>query len=306
MNDTRKSTKNLKIVFGGQSHEIDAEVLIESLINYSLVLQESSSFLAPENKVDIKIKATKEGSFELLLDVVADSVGNILTLQGVTYASALVTITGGLYQFKKWLSENDGPKEIEHIDNGTVKIRTNKGEITVNNNVYNIYQSSEKTREGLRKTFVKLEETQEIESFEIIDTEKKEALFVANKEEFKLMSSEIGEAEKRRQTEKKIDQELSVFMVVFNEKHKWEFFYNGIRIYAAFTDGEFTKKVIKGEIPFRSGDRLIVDMDIEQVFNEAANVFVNEKYFITNVKKHIPRSNLKQDTLQFIEDEKEG
>lgn len=299
-----QSTKHLKIVFGGKSHEIDAEVLIESLVNYSIVTQEVSVYLSPDSKVNIKIKAAQRGSFELLIDIIADAGNTLFTPQNIAYASGIVTVVGGLYKFKQWLSKNGAPEKIEHNENdNTVKIKNNRGEIEINQTVFNIYQTSEAAREGLKKTFAKLKDAQEIDNLEIIDQDTSEAIFRADKDDFEPMSSDVGEPEQRKQTIVKRDQELNLFKIVFKEGHKWEFFYQNNRIYASVNDLEYVKKVTKGEIAFRSGDRIIADLEIVQVYHDAAGVFVNDEYHITKVKEHIPRSGATQKPLEFIEKE---
>lgn len=296
-----ESTKHLKIIFGGASHEIDADVLIESLVNYSLVAQEASFYLSPDSKVNIKIKATKEGSFELIHDFVAFAGNNLFTGDHLQYAAALVTVVGGLYGLRRWLAKN-GEQEVVQRNGSNVKIKNNNGEITINNNVFQIYQSSDKVRDALKKTFVKLKDANEIDDFKIIDQDEKREIFKVEKEDFALMASDKGETEKKKQKEVRADQEFSVFKVVFKEDYKWEFFYQGNRIYASITDRVFLDKVGKGEVAFRSGDRMVADLEIIQVFNEAANVFVNEDYLITNVKKHIPRTIQNQESFKFIKE----
>ncbi len=299
-----QSTKHLKIVFGGESHEIDAEVLIESLVNYSIVTQEASTYLSPDSKVNIKIKATQRGSFELIHEIIAYAGNNLFTDHSVQFAAALVTVVGGLYGFKQWLSKNGPPEKIEHNDkNNTVKIRNNKGEIEINQTVFNIYQTSEAARESLKKTFVKLKDAKEIDDFEIIDQDTNEEIFRAEKNDFEPMSSDIGEPEQKKQTVIKRDQELNLFKIVFKEGHKWEFFYQNNRIYASVDDHDYVRKVTKGEIAFRSGDRIVADLEIVQIYHDAAVVFVNDEYHITKVKEHIPRSGAKQSPLEFIEKE---
>ncbi len=144
-----------------------------------------------------------------------------------------------------------------------------------------------------------VKDADEIENFEILDISTDKDIFYAEKADFSSMSSESEEISKKTQKELKYNQELSVFKVVFKENNKWEFFYNGVRIYASITDKDFAVKVTKGEIAFRSGDRMIADMEIVQVFNDAANTFVNEAYIIKNVIQHIPRSVPSQDSIDF-------
>jgi len=300
-----KSTKHLRIVFGGAYHEIDADVLIESLVNYSIVTQEVSVYLSPDSRVNIKIKATQKGSFELLLDIIADAGNTLFVPQNIAYAAGIVTIVGELYKFKKWLSKKGAPERVEHNENSnTVKIKNKKGEIEINQTVFNIYQISEAARESLKKTFTKLKDAKEIENFEIINQDTEEKIFRAEKDDFGPMSSDIGEPEQKKQTIVKRDQDLHLFKIVFKEGHKWEFFYQNNRIYAFIDDHKYLEKVTKGEVAFRNGDRIIADMEIIQVFNETANVFVNDEYHIVEVKKHIPKSRSVQGPLKFIDKDK--
>jgi hypothetical protein len=296
-----QTSKKLKIVFGGESHSIDADILIESLVSYSMVVQEVSTYPSPQGRVNIKIQATREGSFELVHDLIANQGNDLFSGNALNYAASVVTVVTGLYGFKKWLSSNGHPEVIEQKGDNAVLVKSNKGEITINNNVFHIYQSSEKTREGLRRTFSKLKEAEEIEDFDILDNDTGENLFHADKTDFTPMSSDSDEIEQRKQKIVRTSQELSVFKIVFKENHKWEFFYEGNRIYATISDKDFADKAIKGEVAFRSGDKMIADLEIVQTFNEAANVFVNDDYFLTKVVQHIPRTMPSQPALDFLD-----
>src|SRR5690606_13850686 len=130
----------------------------------------------------------QEGGFELLLNIIADAGGGLFDRDAVDYAASLITVVGGLYGLNKFLSksvdENGSLDEqdvtVENVDDSVV-VKTNNGEITVNKNVYHIYQTSDKAKEGLRNTFAKLKDAEEIESFDIIDQETEEPVFHADK-----------------------------------------------------------------------------------------------------------------------------
>jgi len=292
--------KNLEIKFGGDLHEIDVDLLIESLVNYSSVTQEAAAYLSPGIKVNIKIKAPKEGSFIILLDLIAQNAGDLFTRENATLASEIVGIVAGLYGLKKWIAKNGKPEIIKpHQEDNSIEISNTNGNITINQNVYNIYQENPKVRENLRNTFAKLKEKEEITDFIIRDSESQKNIFEVEREDFKLLASMDDEIEQKKQKVIKEKQELSVFKVVFKENYKWEFYYQGIKIYAALKDDNFFKKIEKGEIAFRSGDKLIVDLEIEQVFNESANTFVNDSYNILKVIEHIPRVSTTQHSLDF-------
>jgi len=295
----KKSNKNLEIKFGGDLHEIDVDLLIESLVSYSSVAQEASAYLSPGTKVNIKIKAPKQGSFIILLDLITQNGGDLFTSENLSLAADIFAVVGGLYGLKKWISKNGKPEVVKPINDNSIEISNNNGKIIISNDVYNIYQENPKVRENLRNTFIKLKEREEITDFSIYDVDKKEEIFKAEKEEFASLSSDNDEIEQRKQKVIKENQELSVFKIVFKENYKWEFFYQGTKIYASLKDENFFKKIEKGEIAFRSGDKLVVDLEIEQVFNEAANTFVNESFNILKVIEHIPRVSSIQHSLGF-------
>lgn len=297
--ETKMDDKAIEITFGGQLHEIDVDLLVESLTNYSIVAQETAAYLSPSIKVNIKIKAPERGSFIVLLDLIAKNGGDLFTRENVAVAAEIFTIVGGLYGLKKWIAKNGTPEMVKQVDDRSIEIKNKNGNITIDQRVYHIYQENPQVRDNLRKTFTKLKEAEEIEDFTIKDGAQKDEIFKAEKEEFGLMASNVDEIEKKKQVEVKDNQELSVFKVVFQEHYKWEFFFQGNKIYASLSDEEFFKKIEKGEIAFRSGDRLIADIAITQVFNEAANTFVNESYDIVKVREHIPRANTIQTSLDF-------
>ena len=104
--------RKLQIKFGGELHEIDADLLIESLVSYSSVTQEAAAYVDPTAKVNIKIKAPEKGSFVLLLDLITSNAPNLLTRENVQLTAEIVAIVGGLYGLKKWLGQNGKPEEI--------------------------------------------------------------------------------------------------------------------------------------------------------------------------------------------------
>jgi len=84
---TNFNNKNLEIKFGGDLHEIDVDLLIESLVSYSTVTQESIAYLSPGTKVNIKIQAPREGSFIILLNLITENIDNLFTQENVAIAT---------------------------------------------------------------------------------------------------------------------------------------------------------------------------------------------------------------------------
>lgn len=295
------TNQKLEIRFAGASNEIGVDLFIESLTNYAIVAQESSGNIYPGSKLDIKIKALEKGSFVVVLELIMQNHPQLFNKENMEYAAAVVTVVGGLYGFKKWLSKNGQPSNVEQIGDNDIKISNNNGSIVISQNVYHVYNTNPKVRESIRKTFNKLKDNNDITGLEILEVagDKKDVIFEAKSDDFNLMASDKDETEKRKQNLKKIDQELSVFKVVFGDNYKWEFYYEGNKIFADLKDLDFNSRISKGEIAFRSGDKLIVDLEIEQVFNELANTFENRGHHILRVAQHIPRVQEQQNGLDF-------
>lgn len=283
-----KHNSNFEIVFGGEAHDIDVDVLIESVVNYSLIIQEVSAHISPKTKVNIRIKAPEKGSFIISMDIVTDTVTSLFSQDVVAYGSGLITILGGVVGLYRFFAKNGKDHKVQEINNKMKITAKNNATITVENNTFNIYQESPKIREKIRSTFEKMQQYEEIKSFELRSSTTPELKI--EKDDFPMMASKENEVEKNRRISSKENQELHLFKIVFEENYKWEFYYEGHKIFVSMKDVSFFEKIKSGEIAFRSGDRLIANIEIDQVFSDAANTYVNEDYRIVKIIEHIPRN----------------
>ncbi len=86
---------------------------------------------------------------------------------------------------------------------------------------------------------------------------------------------------------------MHTLKIVFEEKYKWEFYYKNHKITAKIDDAEFFKKINSGE-KFGKGDVLRVELEIFQIKDEVADVFVNHSYRILKVIEHRPRQQQRE------------
>ncbi len=83
------------------------------------------------------------------------------------------------------------------------------------------------------------------------------------------------------------DVKLHILKVAFDKNYKWAFYYNGQKTHAKIADRKFIKNVEKGE-KFSKGDVLIADLEIQKIFNESLNTYIDHSHIILRVKSHIP------------------
>lgn len=292
--------KSFKIVFDGQLHQVDVNTLISSLVNFSTILQEINSEINSGSKIDVKIRALAKGSFKIdhVLSFPESKEGEIPIMNSEQIKMKLdniVEITKDLLELKKEF-KGEIIEGTEQED--TIQILTDKGDIKfVNKTSIKIYNSNQEVQNAITNQFKALENEPAIEDFEIRD-EKDEILLKIEKDKFKDMSSKV-DILTDRERKLTIKASLVVFKIVVEKGYQWEFFFKGNRIKAYISDDTFFKRIDNGQ-PFAKGDRLEVQLEITQVFDETLNAFINKSFEVKKVENHIPRS--KQLDMNFNED----
>lgn len=280
-----KENNLLKIKYEGQSHQIDVNTLITSLVHTTTIVQEANKYVDNSKKIDVKIKALEKGSFEILF-LLEDStiLNNIFSKGSVEYIPGLVTIVGGIYgAYKFFKGKKISKKEI--IDDNSTKIFNEQGDnIIVHNSVVNIYQNSSLCKEAIGKQFEVLEEDINIEGMHIESG--KEIIDITREEFEELAFQNITDEEKVDKTD--IDNEaiLYIVRVSFNKKLKWDFLYKGNKINVFIKDENFKNDVENGLYSFASGDNLIVQLQINYEFSNKYDTYIIKSYLVLKVYKH--------------------
>lgn len=272
--------QDFKIKFDGQLHQVNANTLINSLINFSTVIQEINKTVNPEEQIEINIKATEKGSFYLWLAL------NVLENRDKIIGSTkdILTILVGLLTLKEKL-EGKEPKKIER-EGDKIKLHTNNGTIIFADQVVWHNYQNQKNQDAISNAFETLEEDISITGFEIMDVKEK-SLYKAERSNFEKLAvkSEIEERNKKIIVEVA---DLYIFKIVFEDRYKWEFYYKGNKIAATIIDKTFFKRIDEGE-KFAKGDTLTAEIEIHQLFDESVNTFVNHSYLIKKIVEHTPR-----------------
>jgi hypothetical protein len=290
----------MKIKFGGQTNQIEANTLINTLIHFTNVVQEVSNGLShdmhTDKKVEIKIKALEPGSFNVAMDFVTSTVGAITTFftkDTLSYAANLVQTVGGVYNLAKFLKGNK-PASIERTDN-SIKIENNSGEVKYFDfRGANIYLNNPTIKEAISQQFDTLENDPNVSDFELLDKDSK-PLFEADKKEFLGIASN-EETISTTSKVKSVKAHLRIISLSWELRKKWEFYYEGNRIAAKIKDDTFAELIKKGEA-FAMGDALEVEMDIVQELDDVVSAYVNKSYTVNHIVRHLKRSE--QTDLDF-------
>jgi len=288
------SMEDLQISYEGASSLIEANTLINTLLQFTNIVHETNKELNPEAKVEVKIKAHKEGSFLVDLVVMIQSVDpNTIKLfaDSLGYAKTLVDTVGGIYSLVKFL-KGEKPKEIERVDN-SVKIENNNGEVTfIDNRVYNIYNDNARVNNAITQEFKSLAADQNITALRIIGKDKK-AIVTIPQEDFAQIAS--GREEFISPNEKLLTK-IGILYIVslsFERNANWTFIFEGNKFSAKIKDEVFTKLIDSGEA-FSKGDCLEAEFEIRQQFDETLNTWLNKSLKVNRIIKHILRNEQKK------------
>jgi hypothetical protein len=280
---------DFKIKFDGQQHQIEANVLISSLIHTTTIIQEVNKYLNTGKKIDIKVKALEKGSFLChieLIETTLDTLKNLLTKENLNTGGTIIGIVVGLIELKKFLKGKKA-KNSESQGN-TTTITNHYGDvITIENTTFNIYENNTIIKDALTQNFDVLNNDYAITGFEI--TNKKEIpLIRVDKKDFEIMAQKSEETESGERTIIEAST-VNILRVSFEENLKWDFYYRGIKISAKISDPNFYELIDKGQA-FAKGDILEVELQINQKFDETVNTFVTKSYQINKIIRHLSRN----------------
>lgn len=86
----------MKIIFNGDTGQIDANTLITALGHYQFIMEATNKELGGEKTVELKVNAIEKGSFAIDIAVVENVLKSIFSNESVVYTAGLVTIIGGV------------------------------------------------------------------------------------------------------------------------------------------------------------------------------------------------------------------
>jgi hypothetical protein len=300
MSNVKIIGNDFKIKFDGQQHQVDANVLVSSLIHTTTIVQEVNRYLNSGKRIEIKVKALEKGSFLChieLVETTLDSLKNLLTKENIEVGAAIVGAVVGLIELKKFLKGKKA-KEVQKQGDRTKIVNKDGNVLIIENATFNIYENSPVVKDALAQNFDALNNDPAITGFEITD-KNENALVRVDKSEFVDLSQKSEEVE---EGERKIVEAatVNVVRVSFEESLKWDFYYRGIKISAKIADPSFYELIDKGEA-FAKGDVLEVELQINQKFDESVNTFVTKSYTVNKIVRHLSRNE--QQKINFKPEE---
>lgn len=279
MNEEMAATASMKFAFTGQSHQIDANTLINALINYSSVITEANKIFGCGNKnVEVKVNALEKGSFVIDLSVVENAFMGLVS-GSLPYLSDLTTVVMGVFALYKHLK---GRPAKTKEDSDVLKFDN----VVIRDSVINVYNSSV-VREAVSKSFETASGDSGVEGVKITNN-KGETVEFAEDEFSGLIYNDFDEEQDipDQRVVPVDDAVLVITKLSFEKGAVWSFVYNGFRISIPVRDEKLAELIDRGE-RFGKGDAIRVSLEIVQRYNQTYKVYENKSYKIRDFKEHI-------------------
>jgi hypothetical protein len=275
--------QSMTIKFEGNSHQVDANTLINVLIHYQNVINTANQIYGNgEREVKMRVNAIEKGSFVIDFSIV-ETLKGLFSGASVEYMANLFGVIGGVFALYKMLK---GKKAT----NGDITIN---GDVTIDKSIRKIYNTHE-VREAISKS---VETAKEDDNVDGISITLGEYITTFSREEFtEYIYNDFDEENLPEERVQEQDAILYITSLSFESKNKWRFIYNGFPISITVKDDALMDAIDKGE-RFGKGDALHVKLKIVQKYDDNFNTYVNSSYKILEFYQHIDAP--KQSRLNF-------
>jgi len=284
---------NLKMSFKKSDHNVGVDTYIGALRSLSIVASEINDQTNKTGKLKMNVVAERPGSFESIVEF-ALTAGPIM-VQVAPSMLELISIAIELYKMKRHASEIDRSKTVK-IDDDHVQLNNNNGGgiMVVQNITYKMFNENQTVQDALAGTFTKMSDDETVEGFTL---ESDKDSVTVGREEFTEMSRKIR-IEPKDQSSETVSATLIIIKPILEKSdNKWTFLYGDVPINARIADEEFLDDVVNAKHSFTTGDRLIVEMQIEKEYDERLRHHMPKSHTVLRVKDHLTADEAEQISL---------
>ena len=289
--DTIKLIKNgIELKFHYTEHKVPAHVLATYLTNYANFISDISKYKG--NTHEVVVEAVTPGSVEILMQIlpIAGVIYSISNNDFIELAKDIFNTSVEIIDFVKNRQKQNSKQTTYRVDGNMITFNDAvNAPVTIETKIYKYIMSNPNStqcisnmhkatqnEEGLTSTSLSLyEENQQVNSISITQEEAKDLA---------KLSPDVLETHED-QIVHTINQEIKLTKINFLGKKGWGMFYDN-----TMRPVDLSPEVLNDikKLSISEKDTFIVDISIIQKYNEQFGEYVDSKYLINYLHKHIP------------------
>lgn len=285
--DIRELQKEFVIYFGSEQSRINAYTLATTLVAIADAAKEANSLINPGYEVEVVVEALGSGSFKAKVRAVYAGINNLFSKENL---KGIVLGVIASYIYQATLAPGAQVKII--VSDDQVVIEEGDKKIIVPRDVHEAVKQverSEKFKQSVGRAFRAVEQDPTITSLGIArELADRRPLIEVPRIRFGQVSTDVELEHDARELLEVADLQIRR-AILERSKRRWEFVWRGVKISAPVLDDRFYDDFFAHRITIAPGDVLQVKMKIFQSKDADTGIFLNTRYEIIEVVKHIPR-----------------
>lgn len=280
-----KDRDGFVIYFGGKPNEVDTYTFANALVAFSDAFREINAQVNPGYALELRLEAVAEGSFKAKLKEIPKSLKGALKFG----AQNLILPIFVSYLYGEVINPD---KTIVTVNDDEVVIQKGHDRIIVPRGAYDrakALPNKGAVAAHLARAISAVDDDKNVSSLGVykdFDTDKPPAILIerADFADVRAVASRVG-GRTRTVSERATITILKAVMA--KSQRKWEFVWNGVKISAAIGDPVFLADLLARKYLIGSGDGLEVTLEIEQEWDDTANVWLNTGYRVAHVENYV-------------------
>lgn len=276
------------LYFDTPRREVNAYALATSFVGLSDAIREANAIVNPGYRVEVVVEALSEGSFRAVVRTVFEKARNLFSHEA---AKAIIYGIIATHIYETAFKTDEPPRIV--VSQDLVVIESGNNKIIVPKTVYEAkkqLETSERFNNAIGQVFDGAEADSAIRGFGLsaYHDAKQPPPPLIPRDRFGIFRSAASPDELTREVIETTTLEIS--RAILERGHrKWEFYWRGIRISAPILDDRFFDQFFAHEITIAPGDALEVALRVVQDKDVDTGIFVNARYEVVEVFRHIPR-----------------
>lgn len=271
----------IEIAYGGEAYadnQIDAKTLGEALTSLSALIEHAEKIINGEtSEPKVNIKATKEGSFTLLVAVM----GSLNTLSALGLAAGVGAASGGVLGIIEWLKGRKIGSIVVDEQKDIAEIKVDDETIECSNDIQKLV-TSPIIRKELDKLIFKPLQTEKPATFAVSSGAKK-VVKVTQQESSSFKLAKTTFVEKTHVATHEVNVHFS--NVRFKQGKSWDIILpGGEEVSASMKDEAFLERIEHNQAAFCKDDLFVVELT--ETTKETNGELSKPRYSITRVIRH--------------------